>query len=59
MRLDVLEAVALPERVFRGGSGELVAVYREHFGDGFIITAFMTRRMGSIERRELVWSAQK
>ena len=71
MRLDVLEAVALPQRVFKGGNDELlavrerepgkflVAVYKELPDDGFVVTAFLTRRIGSIERRDLVWSAPK
>jgi hypothetical protein len=33
----------------------LVAVYREIGEDGFIITAFLTRRARWFERREQVW----
>lgn len=71
MRFDILETAAQPENIYRAGSGELfavreieagkflVVVYRETELDGFIITAFLTRRVKSLERRELIWSAQK
>jgi hypothetical protein len=67
MRLDVLEAVAGAERVLAGGAGEqlavremepgkyLVVVYREVGDDGFIITAFMTRRFQTLARRQQLW----
>jgi hypothetical protein len=66
-RSQVLEVVANPERVLAGGAGELLAVgesepgkllvvvYRELPADGFVITAFLTRRVRSIERRVQVW----
>jgi len=50
-----------------GGEGELLAVrevenekylvvvYREHTEDGFIITAFLTRRLRSLEKRKQLW----
>lgn len=71
MRFEVLETIAVPERVYKGRNDELfavreietgkfmLAVYRETGLDGFIITAFLTRRMQLIEKRELVWSVQK
>lgn len=67
LRLEVLETVANPERVFAGGAGELlavrpvvpdkwlVAVYREVSQDGFVITAFLTRRFTALSRRRQVW----
>jgi hypothetical protein len=67
MRLDVLEAISEPERVLAGNDGELlairevepgkymVAVYRELTGDGFLITAFLTRRIESLNRRKQIW----
>jgi hypothetical protein len=37
----------------------LVVVYRETGADdGFVITAFLTRRPGSFERRKQVWPEQ-
>ncbi len=64
---DVLETVSDPERILAGGAGELlalkqqtdgktlVAVYREAVNDGFIITAFLTRREASLNRRKQLW----
>jgi len=33
----------------------LVVVYRELDRDGFVITAFLTRRIASLERRRQLW----
>jgi len=67
LRSEVLETVANPERILEGGEGErfavreiepgkaLVVVYRESQEDGFVITAFLTRRMRSLERRTQLW----
>ena len=64
---DVLETVAEPERILAGGAGELLAlkkqtdgkilvvVYREGIDDGFVITAFWTRREASLDRRKQLW----
>jgi hypothetical protein len=66
-RLDVLETVMEPLRILAGGAGELLAireveigkylvvVYREIIGDGFIITAFLTRRINTLNRRQQLW----
>jgi hypothetical protein len=63
----VLAAIADPERVLEGGAGELLAirerepgkwlvvVYREQDEDGFVITAFLTRRIRSLDRRTQRW----
>jgi hypothetical protein len=68
MRYEVLETVAQPLSIYAGTDGELLAVreiepgkylvvaYRELSADGFIITAFLTRRFQSLARRPLVWS---
>jgi hypothetical protein len=67
MRADVLGTVATPSAIYQGGAGELLAahevqagkwlvvVYRESSRDGFIITAFLTRRTRSLERRKKLW----
>ena len=67
MRRDVLEAVADPGKVLQGNYGALmavcemargkylVAVYNELERDGFIITAFLTRRLSSLNRRKQLW----
>ena len=71
MRYEVLETVVKPEQVYKGSTGELFAVRELEEGkilivicrdadiDGFVITAFMTRRVKLLEKRELIWSAQK
>lgn len=68
LRQGVLDTVAHPSRVLAGNAGErmavreyepgkwLVAVYREVSSeDGFIITAFLTRRFRSLDRRTSLW----
>lgn len=67
MRLEILETVAEPGQILAGNQNELLAareiepgkylvvVYRELNRDGFIITAFVTRRVQSLRRRKQVW----
>jgi hypothetical protein len=67
LRLEVLETVANPLRVLAGKGGELLAVreinpgrhlvvaYREVDEDGFIITAFVTSKLNSLNRRVRIW----
>ena len=67
LRIEVLETISQPERILEGGDGEflavhewepgkfLVVVYRELEEDGFVITAFLTRRIRSLERRRQLW----
>ena len=67
MRLEVLETVSCPLRILAGGADELLAVrevspamnlvvvYRELEDDGFIITAFVTSKMRSLNRRNQIW----
>lgn len=67
MKQAVLETVQDPERILAGGIGELLAVsevetekwlvvvYRELEDDGFIITAFVTRRITTLNRRQQLW----
>lgn len=67
LRLEVVETIERPMRIHLGSQGELLAVreiavgkwlvvvYRELRDDGFVITAFMTRRMQSLNRRKQVW----
>jgi hypothetical protein len=66
-RLEVLEAIQQPERIIAGNAGELfalrtqqdgkvlVVVYRERGDDGFVITAFLTRRTASLDKRKQIW----
>ncbi len=71
MRFEVLETIAGPNKIYGGNDGEnlafreietdksLIAVYRELQTNGFIITAFLTRRIKSLEKRNLLWSPPK
>lgn len=64
---EVLEIIGEPERILAGGAGELLAlrkqtdgktlvvVYREGISDGFVITAFLTRREAALNRRKQLW----
>lgn len=65
---EVLETVEEPEAIFEGKAGECIAVrevekgkyvvvvYRElSKEDGFVITAFLTRRKKQLERRRKIW----
>lgn len=66
---DVLGTVQKPERILDGKNGEflavksvpetdkfLVVVYREvDKKDGFVITAFITRRFNWMEKRSQIW----
>jgi len=67
LRLELMQTIAEPIRIFAGGAAELLAVrepevgkymvvvYREFEEDGFVITAFLTRRIRSLERRKQLW----
>lgn len=67
LRIEILETVANPSRILAGYKDELlavremdpgkhlVAVYREMGSDGFIVTAFLTTRIKSLDRRIQVW----
>jgi len=65
--LLILDVIAHPERLLVGKSGELMAIrelqagkwlvviYRENQDDGFVITAFLTRRINSLNQRPQIW----
>lgn len=67
LRLEVLETVSYPERIFEGRYGEILAirgieprkwivvVYRELQDNGFVITAFVTTRVQSLTKRKQIW----
>ncbi len=67
MRLEVLDIIVNPFKIVEGKEGELLAlqeveskkylvvVYREFKKDGFIITAFLTRRIKSLMKRKQIW----
>jgi len=64
---DVLLSVDDPNLVLEGGNDELLAVrYRqankamvvvckEYNDDGFVITAFLTSKLESLLKREMIW----
>ena len=65
---EVLEVVEEPEAIYEGKTGEYIAVreiekgkyivviYKElNKEDGFIITAFLTKRRKQLERRQKIW----
>jgi len=63
----ILRAIAAPERLLAGNSGALMAVqtlelgkwlvviYKETQQDGFVVTAFSTRKANSLNRRQQLW----
>jgi len=67
LRQTILDTVVNPTRILAGSDGALIAtqelksgkwmvvVYRETNGDGFIITAFLTRRINSLNKRKQLW----
>ncbi len=71
MRFKVLETIAEPNVIYEGNDREnlaireietgkfLVAVSRELQTDGFIITAFLTRRVKSLEEREICYGRRR
>ncbi len=65
---EVLEVVAQPEAIYQGRAGEclavreleedkyIVVIYKEVSNkDGFIISAFLTKRKKQLERRRRLW----
>jgi hypothetical protein len=64
---DVLLAVAVPDMVLQGAADELLAavynrndkllvvVYKETEADGFILTAFFTKKMEQLLKRKILW----
>ena len=65
---EVLEAVEEPEAIYEGKAGECIAVREVEKGkyivvvygelskeDGFIITAFLSRRRKQLEGRRKIW----
>ena len=67
LRLEGLETIADRSRILVGREGErlavqeisigkhLVVVYREFDNDGFLITAFLTSKVKSFNRRTQLW----
>lgn len=63
----LLQAIADPTRILAGHAGELIAIreiipgkwlvviYKEAQGDGFVITAYSTRRIKTLNQRQQLW----
>lgn len=70
LKFEVLETVSKPDFITEGWQDELVAVrstdkkhivviYKETSkNDGFIITAFLTKRIRQIKKRKILWQKQ-
>ena len=64
---EVLEAVGEPEAIYAGNDDECIAVrnlkdekyiiviYKVFDDDGFVITAFLTKRIKQMEKRRRIW----
>ncbi|QQE64077.1 hypothetical protein GFS31_07500 [Leptolyngbya sp. BL0902] len=64
---QLLETIATPTRIISGDQEALMAlreiqpgkwlvvVYKEEENDGFVITAFSTRKVNSLNRRQQLW----
>ncbi|PZV12079.1 MAG: hypothetical protein DCF21_16045 [Leptolyngbya sp.] len=63
----ILQTIANPDRLLAGNEGTLMAVqaletgkwlvviYKETSQDGFVVTAFSTRKINSLNRRQQLW----
>ena len=69
---EVLETIEQPDIIYEGKSGEFIAVKEIEKGkyiiaiyralsknDGFVITAFFTKRITYLIRRKKIWECQK
>lgn len=64
---ELLQAISQPQRILEGSNDELLAIreftpgkylvvaYREFEDDGFIVTAYLTRRIRSLNKRRQLW----
>ncbi|MCA2709905.1 MAG: hypothetical protein IM473_04875 [Microcystis sp. M015S2] len=64
---EILETIRHPEKILVGNQQELLAVkqivsgkylivvYRELLDEGFIITAYLTRRLRELTKRKQIW----
>lgn len=67
---EILKTIAEPEVIYAGSRGDLIAVspqvegtnkhivvaYKEIDGDdGFIITAYISNKLSSLQKKEIVW----
>jgi len=67
LKYSIEQTLEDPDKILEGSDGELLAVrllkddkylvtvYRELEQDGFIITAYTTRRINSLNKRQEIW----
>ena len=67
LRSEIVHAIETPDKILAGSDGELLAikpldngkylvvVYRECEEDGFVITTYLTRRINSLNKRQVLW----
>ena len=66
LKSKILETVSNPNLIAVGKNKELIAVkklldiylvvvYKEERNDGFVITAFLTRRVEQIKKKGIIW----
>ncbi len=65
---EIMQSIENPDKILEGNNGELlvikalrdnkhlVAIYKELQEDGFVITAYLTKRINSLNKRKEVWS---
>lgn len=64
--LDIPKTIEYPDIIFQGARQEhiavknrnkffIVVVYKEENEDGFVITAFRTRSINYLSKREIIW----
>lgn len=63
----LLQTISAPTRILEGNEGALIAtqeikpgkwlivIYKEEQEDGFVVTAFSTRKINSLNRRQQIW----
>jgi hypothetical protein len=68
LQAEIVQTIENPDKILKGNDGELLAIkiikdnkylvtiYKEEQEDGFVITAYLTRRINSLNKRKEVWS---
>jgi hypothetical protein len=68
LQSEILQAIENPDKILEGNNGELLAIkllgdnkylvtiYKEAEEDGFVITAYLTKRINSLNKRKELWS---
>lgn len=68
LQTEIIQTIEDPDKILEGNDGELLAIkmlsdnkhlvtiYKEVQEDGFVITAYLTKRINSLNKRKEVWS---